>query len=85
MQTKGAIQCVVPIGASSTWSPVRVGSHMIIEGLTPVNYCHIQVPASGAPSKPQYLEDQLVIRCLDLPAPLLLRLVVLRSQMSELA
>jgi len=57
MQTEGTIQCVVPMSAASTWSSVGVGSHMIIEGLTTVNYCHIQVSASSTPSKLQYLED----------------------------
>ena len=58
---------------------------MIIKGLTTMNYCHIQVSTRSAPSKPQYLEDELVIRCLDLPSPLLLRLVVPWSQMSQFA
>ena len=58
---------------------------MIIGGLASMYHRHIQVSASSAAPELQYLEDQLIVLCLDLPPPQLLRLLMLWSQMGQLA
>jgi hypothetical protein len=58
---------------------------MIIESLATMDYRHIQVSTGSPASKLQYLEDQLIILCLDLSSPHLLSPFVLWSQMSQFA